>query len=500
MSSVVAVGGTSPPQLIRAAVVDIQLHPVKKLLFLKFTEKQIRDEVAARLQAGLLWPAFDSTVTGWAMDKPVERIRVLGASPETDEVGIRQVLAQYGEVLDAKKGFISGKKLPGCTNGIWTVRLILGQGRSLPPFLIIKEEGEVWQLATGEISVCWKCGVNGHIGDKCFQDVSALASSLAGPAVSQQPSWAHVVRGAHAAPPHPQPPVLPHPAAAGVLSVPLTAKALVLARSTLLRTLAPVEKPVRDAAGMVISGKVVLEDVELRFEGGDPAVEHAVGRDAGVDANQQKGVNEEENAKFDENNESVECLDENESMEVQTSLNSEVTIDKNDMIETKLVKSSQAVPSSEKRKLKKMKTSNDDSGSDISDSEEVQSMNVDSFDTSKAGLSDSQATSKAGLSFSSQTSLVSEQLKVIVPDEFASDCSTDSSPRRHKSTENRPPVAPPLPGPVIPETCFYFPVVPKALKGMRKCLDKVVKKNDGTIVIIPCKGTQVTELGRESED
>ena len=57
VSSVVAVGGTSPPQLIRAAVVDIQLHPVKKLLFLKFTEKQIRDEVAARLQAGLLWPA-----------------------------------------------------------------------------------------------------------------------------------------------------------------------------------------------------------------------------------------------------------------------------------------------------------------------------------------------------------------------------------------------------------------------------------------------------------
>ena len=124
VSSVVAVGGTSPPQLIRAAVVDIQLHPVKKLLFLKFTEKQIRDEVAARLQAGLLWPAFDSTVTGWAMDKPRirirTRIRVLGASPETDKVRIRLVLGQCGVELDAKKGFISGKKLPCCTHGIWT--------------------------------------------------------------------------------------------------------------------------------------------------------------------------------------------------------------------------------------------------------------------------------------------------------------------------------------------------------------------------------------------
>jgi hypothetical protein len=34
-------------------VQDIQLHPVKKLLFIKFTEQQLRDEVAVRLQAGL---------------------------------------------------------------------------------------------------------------------------------------------------------------------------------------------------------------------------------------------------------------------------------------------------------------------------------------------------------------------------------------------------------------------------------------------------------------
>ena len=34
--SVLAEGGTSSPQQVRASVVDIQLHPVKKLLFLKF--------------------------------------------------------------------------------------------------------------------------------------------------------------------------------------------------------------------------------------------------------------------------------------------------------------------------------------------------------------------------------------------------------------------------------------------------------------------------------
>ena len=50
--SVLSVGGTSPPHVIRAAVMDIQLHPVKKLLFIKFTDQQVRDEVVSRLQAG----------------------------------------------------------------------------------------------------------------------------------------------------------------------------------------------------------------------------------------------------------------------------------------------------------------------------------------------------------------------------------------------------------------------------------------------------------------
>jgi hypothetical protein len=77
---------------------------------------------------------------------------VLGTSPETAQAGIRKILGQYGEVLDCQKGFIS-KKLPGCTNGIWTVKLLLKAWMSLPPFLIMKDEWEVWQLATGESSV-----------------------------------------------------------------------------------------------------------------------------------------------------------------------------------------------------------------------------------------------------------------------------------------------------------------------------------------------------------
>ena len=254
--SVLAEGGTSSPQQVRAAVVDIQLHPVKKLLFLKFTDQVIRDEVATRLQSGLTWPAFATTVTGWGMDKPVERIRVLGASPETDERGVRSILGAYGEVLEARKGFIS-KKLPGCTNGIWNVKLILEENKLLPPFLIMKEEGEVWQLATGEVSVCWKCGKSGHIGDKCHQDVSVSAASLASPAVSLQPSWAHVVSGARTGPQCPRPPPLPPcPIRAGVLCEPVSREALARVQPNLRSY--PVLPLARDDNGQVIKfGKVL---------------------------------------------------------------------------------------------------------------------------------------------------------------------------------------------------------------------------------------------------
>ena len=160
--SVLSEGGTSPPHVIRSAVLDIQLHPVKKLLFIKFTDQLVRDEIVGRLQAGLNWTAFDTVVTGWSMDKPMERVRVLGTSPETDEAEIRSVLGQYGEIVEAQKGLIS-RRLPGCTNGIWTVKMFLKEGKGLPPFLIMKDDGEVWQLATGEASVCWKCGGTGHI-------------------------------------------------------------------------------------------------------------------------------------------------------------------------------------------------------------------------------------------------------------------------------------------------------------------------------------------------
>ena len=87
--------------------------------------------------------------------------------------------------------------------------LVVKAGMSFPPFLIMKDEGEVWQLATGETIVCWKCGQGGHIGDKCRQAVNTLAESITSTAVGKQLSWAHVVKGGVSV--APQPPPLPPP-------------------------------------------------------------------------------------------------------------------------------------------------------------------------------------------------------------------------------------------------------------------------------------------------
>ena len=101
---------------LRAALKDIQLHPVKKHLFIKFRDTVNRDLVAVKLKSGVEWPAFEAKVHGWAMDKPVIVVRLHGVSPESFKRDIEAAMAQYGDVLDVDIGYISKKLLPGVTN------------------------------------------------------------------------------------------------------------------------------------------------------------------------------------------------------------------------------------------------------------------------------------------------------------------------------------------------------------------------------------------------
>ena len=97
-----------PTEQLRADLEDVQLHPVKKLLFIKFRTILTRDIVAEKLAGdGLEWPAFETKVQGWAMDKPIVFVRVLGSSPESSMDDVKGVMSQYGEVLEVRKGKLS---------------------------------------------------------------------------------------------------------------------------------------------------------------------------------------------------------------------------------------------------------------------------------------------------------------------------------------------------------------------------------------------------------
>ena len=159
--------------------------------------------MAAKLKVGVEWPAFEAKVHGWAMDKPVIVVRVHGVSPESSKKEIVGVMSQYGEVLDVEIGFISRKLLPGVTNGTWTVKMILFEHKVLPSFVFMKEEGEVWQVThENQTNVCWKCGQRGHVGARCNQPTltfDALVADQEGSAGSGNGtggirSWAHVVK------------------------------------------------------------------------------------------------------------------------------------------------------------------------------------------------------------------------------------------------------------------------------------------------------------------
>ena len=48
--------------------------------------------------------------------------------------------------------------------------MIMKEGKTLPSFVFMKEEGEVWQVThENQVNVCWKCGQRGHVGARCHQ-------------------------------------------------------------------------------------------------------------------------------------------------------------------------------------------------------------------------------------------------------------------------------------------------------------------------------------------
>ena len=186
---------------LRKEVKDVQFHPVKMLLFIKFSGESWRDAVVERLQSaeGVVWGEYGVRIKGYSLDAEVKFIRLLGVSPETGEDEIKKTFLDIGigEVIEIKKGWLDANRLPGVTNGTWALRVkILDQDRVIPSYIHRRDEGELWSLNfEGRIFCCWKCGGSNHIGDKCREQTRTFEEIFNSSVMDfEKPTWAAVVR------------------------------------------------------------------------------------------------------------------------------------------------------------------------------------------------------------------------------------------------------------------------------------------------------------------
>ena len=369
--------------------------------------------MADKLKAGVDWPAFEARVHGWAMDKPVIVVRLHGVSPESTKREIADVMAQYGEILDIDIGYISKKLLPGVTNGTWTIKMILDENKSLPSFVFMKEEGEVWQVIhENQVSVCWKCGKSGHVGARCNQPTLTF-DALDGQAVDAGQgghggvvgTWAHVVKTGSGPP---RPPV----------------QSELEKQDELLRILKESERKEQDrvaaektplteslapAADISKPGESAQLDLDLSIEN-KLVDELFVGEDGTVNRE-----NEEISlvVKKTVDDTAVKASVESAASDVDRSVDNSVT---------------QA-----RRKSKYLKVQNTPKAADIQTSSDEENGDIDSFGSSKAGLNVSEASFTAVAGSCSGQNFISgqSQLKHMSPD-ISSGSSSDTS-LHHKS-------------------------------------------------------------------
>ena len=98
-----------PTDELRKAVKDVQLHPVKMLIFVRFSEDKYRDQVAAKIRNNdISWKEYGVKIKGYSLDAEVKFVRLLGVSPETEAEEIRRVFKEVGigDIIELRKGLL----------------------------------------------------------------------------------------------------------------------------------------------------------------------------------------------------------------------------------------------------------------------------------------------------------------------------------------------------------------------------------------------------------
>ena len=134
-------------------IVDVQLHPVRKFVFIKVNNEDVCKRLEEKANHGVVWPTTATVITGWRCDSRSKEIRLFGVSPDKTEFDVKMVLSQFGEVKPGmERGRIPGLG-PNVTDGTVRVRIDLGDN-ILPPYIKFPNEGEIWKIASNQIMDC----------------------------------------------------------------------------------------------------------------------------------------------------------------------------------------------------------------------------------------------------------------------------------------------------------------------------------------------------------
>ena len=152
-------------------LLEIQSHPFLPQVFVKMKSEDVMVRTEDKIKAGLKMESRNITLHGWRCDIPLTTVKLNGVNYDTTRERVVEIMSKYGKVESIERGRIDYFKECFVSDGTWLLRIRTEQGKGLPSTLYYEDEKknvDIWSLIfDGKVSACYKCGDEGHRGDRC---------------------------------------------------------------------------------------------------------------------------------------------------------------------------------------------------------------------------------------------------------------------------------------------------------------------------------------------
>ena len=182
-----------------AELVDVQDHPFLPQVFVKVKTEAILNRVELKMNQGVKMYDKNIFLYGWRCDIPLTTVKINGANPDTTKNMIMEVMSKYGVVSSCNRGRVDYFKDHFVSDGTWLLRIRPEQGKGLPSIVYFSEAGntDIWSIIfDGKVSICWKCGGEGHRGDQC-RSVRPKPNAQGQTAPVGLGTWCDVIKEGH---------------------------------------------------------------------------------------------------------------------------------------------------------------------------------------------------------------------------------------------------------------------------------------------------------------